>query len=56
MERKEEMVSHLNGLLGMKLSPWQFLQIRRFELQEMIASIEKMRFLDERFHEGFVQE
>ena len=43
--RKEEMVNRLNELLEMKhrLSVWQFLQVRKYELQEMVARIEELR-------------
>lgn len=42
--RKEEMVHRLNELLEMehRLNVWQFLHIRKYELEEMVSKIEDL--------------
>ncbi len=44
--RKDEMVARINDLLEMnhRLSVWQFLQIRRYELREMVSKIEELYY------------
>ena len=41
---KEAMVNRLNELLAMErpLTVWQFLQVRKWELQEMVARVEEL--------------
>jgi hypothetical protein len=42
--RKEEMVNRINDMLAMehRLSVWQFLSIRKYELEEMALRIEAL--------------
>ena len=45
MLRKQELVAELNDLLGMenKLTHWQFTQIRKYELKELVGRIYSLR-------------
>ena len=42
--KKEYLVNRINELLEMehRLSHWQFLQVRKYELQEMVSKIEEL--------------
>lgn len=52
--KKEELVRDLNAALGMSppLSHWQFGQIRRWELEEMVRIISTLREQAERYHKS----
>ena len=51
MARKADLVRYLNELLDMDLSVWQFDRIRRYELEEMVRKIYRMRMQIEDYRE-----
>ena len=51
MVRKAELVKYLNELLDMDLSAWQFERIRKYELEEMVKKIYRMRMRIEDYRE-----
>ena len=51
LARKAELVRYLNELLDMDLSVWQFDRIRRYELEEMVRKIYRMRMQIEDYRE-----
>ena len=51
LARKADLVRYLNELLDMDLSVWQFDRIRRYELEEMVRKIYRMRMQIEDYRE-----